>query len=513
MCRTGVSDTFPIMLIRSRRLVLPAVVVAAALVSSGAALLPAPSGPFDDGFGVSDTQVAATPVPDDESYMYSVDVLRRGLTYAYDLDAGGETGWYAVTEARALTPDLGLAPLTLGAATTPPFTDSYGTAQNDLWAVSLADEAEALILRVTGGGATRTVELPPTGPSTWSADRAIWKNTALVAGSLVNLATLDVVPVADSECDEPLGAALADGLLAVHDSCDDVINAYAISAEGVQAGDLAADPVATVAAPEGVEGDLALSRGLLAWSVALGESGSEIRYAWLDSGRTGTGSVPYPALRVVAQGTRILVVAAQPESDVVDAWVFEALTEDLGAPVAHVEVLYGTVWTGSGPGPEPSPEPVPAPDGEVLLGTSTATEDRTGDVDVDYLPVDLYGRTLVWFAPDGSIKAGTIPALRGGAATVGTSGAPKVGQKLTVTGAGFVPGEEVAVWLQSTPVLLATGFAGADGRVSLDVTIPAATAVGAHTVTLVGVESGWRADSAVTVAAAGNTGLRIDTGR
>lgn len=516
MCRTCLSDTFPIMIPRPRRLALPALVAVAALASSGAALAPAPPGPFDDGFGMTDVQVVATPVPDFESYMYSVDVLRRGLEYSYDLLDADER-FYSLIEARALTPDLGLAPLTLGAATTPPFTDGYGTAQNDLWAVSLSDtnSKDGLTLRVTGGGTTRSVAVPTTGevgPN--EADRAIWKNTALVAGSLVNLVTLDVVPIDDGECIDGRDAALADGLVAVYDTCDEAIETYAVSAGGVQESDLAAAPVHTVPVPDGVRGDLALSRDLLAWVDGPAGSGSEIRYTRLGSGEIGSGGIPTDAVRLVAQGNRIMAVGQRPEGPVYDAWVFEAVDLDLGMPVAHVEVLFGPAWTGDfGPEPTPTPEPVPAPDGEAVLQSTAPTGDLTGDVDVDYLPVDLYGRTLVWFAPDGSVKAGTMPALSGGAATVSTSGTPKVGQKLTVTGSGFAPGEEVAVWLQSTPVLLATGVAGADGRVALDVTIPAATAPGAHTVTLVGVESGWRADSAVTVAAAGNPGLRIDTGR
>lgn len=520
MCRTCLSGTFPIMLPRSRRLALPALVVVAAVASSGAALAPAPLGPLgplDDGFGLSDVQVVATPTPDDESYMYSVDVLRRGLEYSYDLyddESESEGDWYPVTEARAFTPDLGLAPLTLGDATTPPLA-GYGTAQNDLWAVSLLDEfdGDTVTLRVTDGSTTRTVDLPTVlGGEPHRADVAIWKNTALVAGSLVNLVTLDVVPFYDGECDRTLGAALADGLLAVHDVCEGEFQVYSISAAGVQESDLVAAPAFTVPGTVSPGTDLALSRGLLAWIDGPAGGGSQIRYVRLGSGEAGAGWIPVEAVRVVAQGNRILVVGDRSDGSIHDAWVFEAVATDMGVPVAHVEVLLGNEWT-EGPDVGPTPPPLPAPDGEVALGSSVVGGELTGDVDVQYLPVDLYGRTLVWFAPDGSIKAGTVPALSGGAATVGTSGTPKVGEKLTVTGAGFAPGEEVAVWLQSTPVLLATGVAGADGRVSLDVTIPAATAVGAHTITLVGVESGWRADSAVTVAAAGNPGLRIDTGR
>lgn len=51
---------------------------------------------------------------------------------------------------------------------------------------------------------------------------------------------------------------------------------------------------------------------------------------------------------------------------------------------------------------------------------------------------------------------------------------------------GFAPGSEVGIVLCSTPVSLGTFTAGADGRVSESLTIPAGTVLGAHTIAAVG---------------------------
>ena len=86
------------------------------------------------------------------------------------------------------------------------------------------------------------------------------------------------------------------------------------------------------------------------------------------------------------------------------------------------------------------------------------------------------------------------------------------GATVTVTGDGFLPGEQVQLWLESTPVLLATQPADAEGAVSFTVTIPATTPAGAHHLRLVGLESGTEAVLAVTVsdlAATGAAGLGV----
>ncbi|WP_233205796.1 Ig-like domain-containing protein [Cryobacterium sp. Y82] len=57
-------------------------------------------------------------------------------------------------------------------------------------------------------------------------------------------------------------------------------------------------------------------------------------------------------------------------------------------------------------------------------------------------------------------------------------------QSLAVTGADFDPGESVQVWIHSTPVLLSTVTANANGAIVTSVIVPAATAAGGPAILL-----------------------------
>ncbi|MGO7983483.1 hypothetical protein ACC691_37170, partial [Rhizobium johnstonii] len=79
------------------------------------------------------------------------------------------------------------------------------------------------------------------------------------------------------------------------------------------------------------------------------------------------------------------------------------------------------------------------------------------------------------------------------------------GGEFVVNGAGFTPGDDLGVWLHSTPVLLGTAVVGSDGTVSYTVTIPANTPAGVHHIVFVnknGVEY-TSADITVTAAVTG----------
>ncbi|MBU5422269.1 hypothetical protein KQI48_06290 [Cellulomonas hominis] len=68
------------------------------------------------------------------------------------------------------------------------------------------------------------------------------------------------------------------------------------------------------------------------------------------------------------------------------------------------------------------------------------------------------------------------------------------GQEMELVATGFQPGETVAFYLHSEPVLLGTAVAGADGVARLTVAVPADVPAGAHTVYATGGTSGrWAA--------------------
>ncbi|MBF0815043.1 hypothetical protein E4U02_01295 [Microbacterium paludicola] len=75
------------------------------------------------------------------------------------------------------------------------------------------------------------------------------------------------------------------------------------------------------------------------------------------------------------------------------------------------------------------------------------------------------------------------------------------GERITVTGAGFVPGEDVRVEMHSTPVVLDTVTASADGTITAVVTIPSDATAGAHQIVATG--SGFSAAADITVVLSG----------
>ncbi|MDJ0350657.1 LPXTG cell wall anchor domain-containing protein [Cryobacterium sp. PH29-G1] len=75
------------------------------------------------------------------------------------------------------------------------------------------------------------------------------------------------------------------------------------------------------------------------------------------------------------------------------------------------------------------------------------------------------------------------------------------GGMIAVSGVDFVPGETVEVWLHSTPVLLGTLVAAADGTVTGSFALPAATPAGVHHIVLIGLLSGSVTSADITVTA------------
>ncbi len=479
----------------SRRAVLAAPVALAAalggLVTSASAVVP-PYEPVstDDPLVVADVS---------EEWLYSVEVGPRTITWAGgtpELKGLGEvpaptSG--SLAHSRAYTPDLGKTPLTLGAAITPPIVNTINPATTEEWAVGFDPYAGDgdYVLRVRHkSGAEATIEMP------WDLHMgagwvSVWGSSALVGQYYVDLATLDVVDLGEvgpEDCFLGERAVLADGLLLVRDACADAVVATEVPADGLSVADL--EDATWEFVMDGVPDLMAYSRGLLVFSV-----GETFGYYRIDEPGTEvwTSTVPDSIFALRVQGQRYVV-------GTYDAIV--VLEEGGEEPVAVI----------------PFDGMLKAPVAPLVV-----PRDDSGETNLDGYVVDLYGRTLAW--TDGAdLFAATLPPLAGGVVTSDAAASATVGTAVTVTASGLQPGEEVAVWLESDPVLLALGYATADGTFSASVTIPAATAPGAHTLTVQGVESGWSSADPITVAAAGgsgtgssgssgNRGLAVDTGR
>lgn len=76
----------------------------------------------------------------------------------------------------------------------------------------------------------------------------------------------------------------------------------------------------------------------------------------------------------------------------------------------------------------------------------------------------------------------------------------KPGDRLTITGTGFAPGDDVRVELHSDPVLLGTVAVADDGTAKLEVVIPEVPA-GDHQIVLAALQSGLRGSQSITVLA------------
>ncbi|MGO4681382.1 carboxypeptidase regulatory-like domain-containing protein [Microbacterium sp. 2MCAF23] len=83
-----------------------------------------------------------------------------------------------------------------------------------------------------------------------------------------------------------------------------------------------------------------------------------------------------------------------------------------------------------------------------------------------------------------------------------SSGTAHPGDAVHVTASGFAHGEPVQIELHSTPVVLASVTAGADGTIDTTVTIPADVAAGDHQIVLVGAMSTLSGGAPLTVTAA-----------
>ncbi|WP_350352961.1 lamin tail domain-containing protein [Microbacterium sp. A8/3-1] len=136
------------------------------------------------------------------------------------------------------------------------------------------------------------------------------------------------------------------------------------------------------------------------------------------------------------------------------------------------------------------------------------------------------GQRPVWWFADGfaseALRVGTLPGVDGenpGGETPPLPGTDLVdgnrngvtvdpavatrGQKVTVTVGADAAGEDVAVWMYSDPVRIATGSLSASG--ALTVTIPADAALGAHRIAVYAADGtlrGW-ADIRITAASGG----------
>ena len=144
-------------------------------------------------------------------------------------------------------------------------------------------------------------------------------------------------------------------------------------------------------------------------------------------------------------------------------------------------------------------------------GTGTGAGDGDGGSGTGSPGTGDPGTTTPGTTPPGTGEPGTGGGTPGGPAEPGPAqGEPRivssvlravVGASLELVLSGFAPGETVRVELHSTPVLLGEVQADASGRAALAVNIPAGTEAGQHSLVALGLSSGTRAETPITVTA------------
>ena len=106
--------------------------------------------------------------------------------------------------------------------------------------------------------------------------------------------------------------------------------------------------------------------------------------------------------------------------------------------------------------------------------------------------------TKAGYAAQTRTATATVPVVAG--LTLSDSSV-EAGERLTVSGAGFAPGETVCIELRSTPVEVGTAVAGPTGTFVASVVIPSSAAAGARTIVATGTQSTISASAALTVTA------------
>ena len=119
----------------------------------------------------------------------------------------------------------------------------------------------------------------------------------------------------------------------------------------------------------------------------------------------------------------------------------------------------------------------------------------------------LFGENPTAVVPASAVPA-ALPTASGSLTSSDADGKVKVGDPITLSGDGYLPGSTVEVVLYSTPVSLGTVVVGADGRFSTSVTLPAGTANAKHHLVGAGVDANGNPRYLITeITVSGGTGL------
>ncbi|MCW2523365.1 MAG: Ig-like domain repeat protein, partial [Frankiales bacterium] len=246
--------------------------------------------------------------------------------------------------------------------------------------------------------------------------------------------------------------------------------------------------------PSAAEGTVQFTDGGKALGAAVAVSGGT---ATLDANTLAAGNhsfaARFTATSAAAFGDSVtasptpFTVAPQPTSIVLTSDPADLVS--VGTPVTFKATLTPANAGGS----------VEFFDGQTSLGRSSVSADQAkitttalaeGDHSVTAVFTPAYPLVLTAATSDAvtlTVKAAAImaPPTSDGQ-TLTPNQTLHAGDQLTLSAAGFVPGETVAIVLHSTPQTLGTVQADSNGNVTANVTIPSGLPAGKHTLSLVG---------------------------
>lgn len=232
----------------------------------------------------------------------------------------------------------------------------------------------------------------------------------------------------------------------------------------------------------GQEGQVERTGRLVLDAVTAADDGS--RFRAVATNASGSATTQEVELRVQARAEAPAVTVAAPRYAAPGA-VATATATGSPAPGLRWETSAdGAAWAA-----------VDGADGATLPLDGLGAAGQT--VHVRAVATSAYGEAVAEPAVVTLLAAPSVTPAAGQVAAGGT---------LDLAGTGARPGEEVAIELRSTPVLLAAVTADAAGAFAATVTVPAATAPGEHTLVAVGADGGEVASAALTVTAAAGDG-------
>jgi hypothetical protein len=240
-----------------------------------------------------------------------------------------------------------------------------------------------------------------------------------------------------------------------------------------------ADPTATVS-PSTVERGGSFTVSGNCWDPDY-DPARHFEYEWSVGVSTGVPGGTMTFSRVTGDWS---ITKQVPQVFAPSAFSLEPTCRRSDGSIFHYPMLLVTV-----PPLTPIPTPVarPAPAAPTAAPrTATSTAPRTT------APPAAVAATTTTAAPTSAAAPVTPSAAPGCADCTRLTGdaAVTAGQELTLSYAGFQPGEQITLVMRSTPVTLGTFTADASGLVTADVRIPASAEPGSHTLTLSGPARG-----------------------